>query len=113
MPTNKQSAIDLIKQFRSNRKAIVNLLNIPDLTAAQQHNSNLIRDTLTICDFLINTMYNDLQQISENETLQKQVKQDDTRETLDDVLKTLWIAYGYSKSHIFGTMHELRNNRMI
>lgn len=104
-----------IQQFRANRSHIVSKLKSENQSSEQQRMSNIIRDTLSISDTLINDLYSILEVAAAEDLLKKTdgAKYHDARETLDRIYACLWMGFGMSKETLFSVMSELSKKKLI
>jgi len=110
-----ETLINRINQFRSYRSHIVKKFNSTKLDSSQLATANVIRETMTIADDVINELFTAVELIATMERNNSYAEQQysSARETLDSLYNTLYMGFGISKEQLFTVQRELRNKNLV
>ena len=109
------SILNRINQFRSYRSHIVKKFDSSKLDSSQLETAQLIRETFTIADGVINELFTAVELIATEERNNHYAEQQysSARVTLDSLYNTLWMGYGISKEQLFTVQRELRSKKLV
>ena len=107
--------LNRINQFRSYRSHIVKKFDNSKLDSSQLATAQLIRETFTIADGVINELFTAVELIATEERNNHYAEQqyNSARETLDSLYNTLHIGFGISKEQLYMVQRELRRKNLV